>query len=108
MRDDRTIDGKDAEILNLVQQNARMAQTEISRAVGLAPSAVLERLRKLEARGVVRGYAAQVNPKSLGLARLAFVAVRSEEAASNQGIAQALADCPEVLEVHHVAAMTVT
>jgi len=42
-------------------------------------------------------------PRSLGLGLLAFVAVRSEEASSDQSIARALADCQEVLEVHHVA-----
>jgi Lrp/AsnC family leucine-responsive transcriptional regulator len=100
---ERTLDPIDLQILDQLQANAREAQVDIARAVGLAPSAVLERIRKLEARGVVRGYGAQVNPKSLGLALLAFVAVRSEDASSDRGIAQALADCPEVLEVHHVA-----
>src|SRR5205814_1360278 len=100
---ERTLDPIDLQIIDQLQANAREAQVDIARAVGLAPSAVLERIRKLEARGVLRGYGAQVNPKSLGLALLAFVAVRSDDAASDSGIAQALADCPEVLEVHHVA-----
>jgi Lrp/AsnC family leucine-responsive transcriptional regulator len=75
----------------------------VARAVGLAPSAVLERIRKLEARGVLRGYAAQIDPKALDVGLLAFVAVRSDEAGSENRIAQALAEHPEVLEVHHVA-----
>jgi Lrp/AsnC family transcriptional regulator, leucine-responsive regulatory protein len=75
---ERTIDDKDAEILNLLQLNARQTQVEIARAVGLAPSAVLERVRKLEARGVIRGYAALLDPKALDQGLLAFVAVRSE------------------------------
>jgi Lrp/AsnC family leucine-responsive transcriptional regulator len=100
---ERTLDPIDLLILDQLQANARETQAEIARAVGLAPSAVLERIRKLEARGVVRGYVAQVNPKSLGLGLLAFVAVRSDEASADQSIAKALADCAEVLEVHHVA-----
>ena len=64
---------------------------EIARAVGLAPSAVLERVRKLEARGVLKGYSASVDPKALGLGLLAFVAVRSDEAGSENRIASALA-----------------
>jgi Lrp/AsnC family leucine-responsive transcriptional regulator len=100
---ERTLDPIDLQILDQLQANARETQADIARAVGLAPSAVLERIRKLEARGIVRGYGAQVNPKALGLALLAFVAVRSDEASSDQSIARALADCPEVLEVHHVA-----
>ena len=103
MTAERTLDPIDLQILDQLQANARETQADIARAVGLAPSAVLERIRKLEARGVVRGYGAQVNPKALGLALLAFVAVRSEEASADQSIARALADCPEVLEVHHVA-----
>ena len=71
--------------------------------MGLAPSAVLERIRKLEARGTIRGYAALVDPKALGQGMLAFVAVRSEEGPSNDDVAQTLAALPEVLEVHHVA-----
>jgi Lrp/AsnC family transcriptional regulator, leucine-responsive regulatory protein len=100
---DKILDDTDLQILELLQANARETQVEISRAVGLAPSAVLERIRKLEARGVLRGYAAQIDPKALGLGLLAFVAVRSEEASPENRIAQALAELPEVLEAHHVA-----
>jgi Lrp/AsnC family transcriptional regulator, leucine-responsive regulatory protein len=100
---DKVLDPIDIQILEQLQVNARTPQAEIARAVGLAPSAVLERIRKLELRGVVRGYGADVNPKAIGLGVLAFVAVRSDEAAVYQHVAKALADCPEVLEVHHVA-----
>lgn len=93
----------DSAILNLLQENARIAQAEVARAVGLAPSAVLERIRKLESRGVIRGYAALVDPRSVDLPMLAFVAVKSEEAPGEDRVAQALAQCPEVLELHHVA-----
>jgi Lrp/AsnC family transcriptional regulator, leucine-responsive regulatory protein len=100
---DRILDDIDLQILDLLQANARETQVEISRVVGLAPSAVLERIRKLEARGVLRGYAARIDPKAVGLGLLAFVAVRSDEAGSENRIAQALAELPDVLEVHHVA-----
>jgi Lrp/AsnC family transcriptional regulator, leucine-responsive regulatory protein len=100
---ERTLDTIDLQILEELQKNARETQADIARAVGLAPSAVLERIRKLEGRGVVRGYSAEVNPKALGLGMLAFVAVRSDESGSDQSIARALTESPEVLEVHHVA-----
>lgn len=100
---DKVLDLTDIKILEQLQVNARTAQAEIARAVGLAPSAVLERIRKLELRGIVRGYRADLNPKAIGLGLLAFVAVRSDESAAYQTVARALADCPEVLEVHHVA-----
>ncbi len=86
MQNDRILDDTDLQILEHLQANARETQVEISRAVGLAPSAVLERIRKLEARGMLKGYAAQVDPKALGLGLLAFVAVRSDEAGAENRI----------------------
>ena len=100
---DRTIDDIDRLILNKLQENARETQVEIARAVGLAPSAVLERIRKLEARRVIQGYAAQLDPAALDQSMLAFVAVRSAEGPSDDSVARQLGELPEVLEVHHVA-----
>src|SRR4029078_7086138 len=100
---DRTIDDIDAGILDLLQDNARITQAEISRAVGLAPSAVLERLRKLETRGAIRGYATLIDPHVVQQPMLAFVAVKSEEGPGDDPVARALAARTEVLEVHHVA-----
>src|SRR4029078_1333411 len=97
------IDEIDASILELLQENARISQAEVARAVGLAPSAVLERIRKLENRGIIKGYTALVDPRALEQSMLAFVAVRSEEARGEDSVARALSKCPEVLEVHHVA-----
>ena len=97
------IDETDGTILDLLQENARISQADVSRVVGLAPSAVLERIRKLEARGVIRGYAALVDPHALDQPMLAFVAVRTAEAPGDNSVAEALAKCPEVLELHHVA-----
>jgi Lrp/AsnC family leucine-responsive transcriptional regulator len=97
------MDPIDTEIVRRLQENARETQADIARAVELAPSAVLERIRKLEARRIVRGYAAELDPKALGLGLLAFVAVRTEDSGSDNRIAHALGEYPEVLEVHHVA-----
>ena len=96
-------DGIDLQIAAMLQANARETQADIARSVGLAPSAVLERIRKLEARGLIRGYLAELEPKALDLGLLAFVAVRSEDSGAENRIAHALAEHPEVLEVHHVA-----
>jgi Lrp/AsnC family leucine-responsive transcriptional regulator len=100
---DRMVDDTDLLILQILQANARESQADIARAVGLAPSNVLERLRKLEARGVIRGYVADVNPKAIDRGMLAFVAVRSDEAPDDGNVARQLAALPDVLEVHHVA-----
>jgi len=100
----RKIDEIDRQIVALLQDNARMTQTEIAKAVGLAPSAVLERIRKLEARAVIRGYVALVDPHVVDQKMLAFVAVRTSAVGDEERIvAERLAAIPEVLEVHYVA-----
>jgi Lrp/AsnC family transcriptional regulator, leucine-responsive regulatory protein len=99
----RTLDRKDIKILNILQKDARVTNADIARVVGLAPSAVLERVRKLEQAGVVRGYTAVVEPRTLGYRMLAFVAVRTADQPVEERIGRSLARIPEVLEVHHVA-----
>jgi Lrp/AsnC family leucine-responsive transcriptional regulator len=99
----RIIDGIDATITKILQDNARTSNAEIARQVGLAPSAVFERIRKLEERGAIRGFRADLDPHAVGLPLLAFVFVRSNERAGGVGTAEKLSRIPEVLEVHHVA-----
>jgi Lrp/AsnC family leucine-responsive transcriptional regulator len=97
------IDEIDGKILKILQVSARTSNAEIARQVGLVPSAVLERIRRLEERGVVRGYEARLNAKEVGLGLLAFVFVRSEEIRGEDKTASQLSEIPEVMEVHHVA-----
>jgi Lrp/AsnC family leucine-responsive transcriptional regulator len=97
------IDDIDRQILEILQDNARTSNAEIARQVGMAPSAILERLRKLEERGVIEGYVARVNPEALGLTLTAFVFVRADERAGAVATAERLAQIAEVQEVHHVA-----
>lgn len=100
---DRTIDSKDVEILAIIQGNGRISNAEIARQVNMAPSAVLERLRKLETRGVLKGYEARLDPHALGVGLLAFVFVRVEERVGSMVAGKLMAEIPEVQEVHHVA-----
>jgi Lrp/AsnC family leucine-responsive transcriptional regulator len=97
------IDEIDAKILTILQENARTPNAEIARQVGMAPSAILERIRKLEEQKVILGYEARLNPKALDLGLLAFVFVRSDEHVGGLETAKQLAQIPEVQEVHHVA-----
>ena len=90
----------DTKILNIIQKDARIANAEIARQVGLAPSAVLERVRKLEERGVIRGYAADIDASQIGFGLTAFVFVRTSFCGS---IGSVLSKIPEVLEVHDIA-----
>jgi len=80
-----------------------MSNAEIARRVGLAPSAVFERIRKLEESGAVRGYTAAVDPAAVDLGLLAFVLVRSDERRGAPRTEAALVAMPEVQEVHHIA-----
>jgi len=97
------IDSIDAEILKILQSSARTSNAEIARQVGLAPSAVFERIRKLEERRIIRGYRAEIDPKAIGLAQLAFTFVRSNDRPGGVETGEKLAEIPEILEVHHVA-----
>ena len=97
------IDRIDAKIMKILQENARTSNAEIARQVGLAPSGVFERIRKLEERGTIEGYTIRTDPRNLGLGLLCFMFVRSNEQGGSVETAEKLAAIPEVLEVHHVA-----
>jgi Lrp/AsnC family leucine-responsive transcriptional regulator len=103
MASDRTIDEIDGTLLDILQYNARTTQADLAKAVGLAPSAVLERLRKLESKGIIKDYVALIDPHAVDRGLLAFVAVRSTDSGPDMPSAIELARIPEVLEVHHVA-----
>ena len=97
------IDAIDTQILQLLQENARINNAEIARRVGMAPSAVLERVRKLERKGMVLDYRARLCPTRLGFQLLAYVFVRTNETLVDVDTGTQLSEIPEVLEVHHVA-----
>lgn len=95
-------DATDRRILALLQANARTTNAEIAREVDMAPSAILERIKKLEQKGLVTGYEARLAPKKLGLGLTAFVFVRAEEKGTAK-VGARLAALAEVQEVHQVA-----
>jgi Lrp/AsnC family transcriptional regulator, leucine-responsive regulatory protein len=97
------IDAVDIEILTNLQKNGRTSNAEIGRRIGLAPSAVLERIRRLEREGVVQGYHARLSPAAAGRGTLAFVFVQAESRPFDPSVGQRLAELPEVLEVHEIA-----
>jgi Lrp/AsnC family leucine-responsive transcriptional regulator len=96
------IDNIDRAILSLLQENARTSNAEIARQVGLAPSAIFQRIRKLEEQGVVLEYTARVNPREVGFGLVAFVMIQTGEQAKYVDTAGLLNSIPEVLEVHRV------
>lgn len=97
-----SIDDTDRAILAILQQNARTSNAEIARRVGLAPSAIFQRIRKLEDQGVISGYTASVNPRALGFGLVAFVMLKTGEQARTVDTSGLLCALPEVQEVHRV------
>ncbi|MEO8457289.1 MAG: Lrp/AsnC family transcriptional regulator [Chloroflexota bacterium] len=99
---DTELDFIDLKILEILQQDGRASHSAIGEAVGLSQPSVHERVKKLEQRGIIRGYAAIVDPEALGLDVLAYVSVRLSDYRP-EDIAAAVADLPEVIETHHIA-----
>jgi len=97
------VDSTDFSILAHLQANARVSNADIARELGMAPSAILERIRKLEQKEIVRGYEARLDPGQLGLGLTAFIYVRGEERPFTGKTGQALAAIPEAQEVHNIA-----
>jgi len=95
------IDGIDKAILNILQHDGRVSNADIARQINLAPSAVLERIRKLEDRNIIRGYTAEVDPKALEYGLSAIIAIRTSEC--GEGVGEQLSAVPEVQEVYEVA-----
>lgn len=97
------IDDIDRQLLNYLQTEARITNAELARRVGMVPSGVLERVKKLEERGLLRGYEARVDARKLGYGLVAFTFVKSDDPVGGVESAQVLAAIPEVQEVHHIA-----
>jgi len=97
------IDMKDKEILNMLQNNCRISNAEIARRMNMAPSAILERVRKLEKKGIIRGYELRVDPKALGLSLAVITLVKTEENVGSTRIGRDLAGIPEIQEVYFTA-----
>jgi Lrp/AsnC family leucine-responsive transcriptional regulator len=98
-----SMDEKDLAILSLLQPNSFLTNNELAKKVGMAPSAVLERVKKLEQNGIIEGYSTRIKPEALELKLLAFVFVKTSEGPGNASVAKQLAKLPEVLELHHIA-----
>ena len=67
------IDGIDLHILNIIQNDGKISNAKLARQLQMAPSGVLERVRKLEKKGILEGYEVRLNPAKLGLTVTAFI-----------------------------------
>lgn len=97
------IDDIDIKILTIIQNNGRLTNAELARQLDMAPSGVLERVKKLEKRGVISAYEVRLDPKRLGLSVTAFIHVLSSDTVGSTEVGRQLALIPEILEVHWIA-----
>ena len=98
-----SMDETDLTILSLLQPNSFLTNSELAKKIGMAPSAVLERIKKLEQKGIIEGYPTRIKPEAVDLTLLAFIFVKTSEGPGNASVAKQLAKLPEVLELHHIA-----
>jgi Lrp/AsnC family leucine-responsive transcriptional regulator len=97
------VDRKDLAILAALQEDARATYAEVGKRVGLSPSSVHDRVRKLEEREVIRGYGAVVSPEALGLAVTALVSVSPLDPKQPDDLPDRVQELPEVEDCYSVA-----
>jgi Lrp/AsnC family transcriptional regulator, leucine-responsive regulatory protein len=92
----------DRAIIDILQREGRTTYAEIGSRVGISATAAHERIKKLEARGVITGYQAAIDPSKVGASVTAFIFV-SQSAGPRGHLEELFADLPWVQECHHVA-----
>lgn len=98
------LDEIDRRILAELQADARATYQDLGKVVGLTGPSVFERVKKLEARGIIHGYRALVDAEAVGFGITAFVHVSQYGEADDCGtLAPLLAEIPEIEECHHIA-----
>jgi Lrp/AsnC family leucine-responsive transcriptional regulator len=97
------MDAIDVTILRRLMERARTTWAELGSLLGLSAPAAADRVRKLEEAGVIRGYAAIVDPDAAGCGLGAFISVTLERSDDRGAFLDTVRSLPEVLECHHVA-----
>ncbi|MBV8371688.1 MAG: AsnC family transcriptional regulator, partial [Candidatus Eremiobacteraeota bacterium] len=97
------LDELDLQLLDALQSNARSTFAELGSVVGLKAPAVHDRVKRLEQRGYIQRYSAQLDAKRLGLLLTAFVSLYTSPDCNYDDFTRALGEMPEVCEVHSVA-----
>ena len=96
------LDVTDWRLLHELQDRARLTYAELGRRVGLTQPAVAERVRRLEDAGVITGYHAELDPRTLGRPLLAFVRVTLACADRSAALGASVREWPEVMECHRI------
>jgi Lrp/AsnC family leucine-responsive transcriptional regulator len=97
------VEDTDREIVRLLSRDGRMSYTDLARTTGLSTSAIHQRVRRLEQRGVITGYTATVAPDAVGLALTAFISVTPLDPSAPDDAPERLADLVEIEACHSVA-----
>jgi Transcriptional regulators len=97
------LDRIDLRLLELLQADGRRPYAELGAEVGISGPSAHERVKKLEARRVIRGYAALVAPDSLGYGVLAFTWLTQAPGTGAHDLTADFAEIPEIEECHHIA-----
>ena len=93
----------DRQIVTLLGQDGRMSYTDLGKATGLSTSAVHQRVRRLESRGVITGYVAVIDAGSVGLPLTAFISIRPIDPASPDDAPERLRGLAEIESCYSVA-----
>lgn len=100
---DDSMEAIDQEILALLSANGRMSFTDVGKATGLSTSAAQQRVRRLEQRGLIRGYRADIDPAAVGRGMMAFISVRPMKPRDDDTIPEQLTQIPEITSCYSVA-----
>ena len=93
----------DRQIVENLAADGRMSFTDLGKATGLSTSAVHQRVRRLEQRGIIRGYRAVVDPVAMGLPLTAFVSIKAADPASEDDAPKLLSAIPAIESCYSVA-----
>lgn len=104
MSEKERIDDIDRKILEKVQANGRITNTQLSKEIGLSPAPTLERVKKLETSGFIKNYHAELDKGKIGLGVSTFVLVslKGHNKENIKIFTEKIADIPEVIECHHI------
>ena len=102
----RVLDDRDLEIVAALQVDARATYADVGAKVGLSASSVHDRVRKLEQQGVIRGYAAVIDPEAVGLFVTALISASPLDPTQADDLPERVAEFPEVEDCFSVAGET--
>ena len=97
------ISENDARVLRILQQDGRRSYADLGTELGMAGPSAHERVKKLESRGVIRGYRADLDPAVIGYPVLAFTWVTQAPGSAGVDLTPSLAAIPEIEECHAIA-----